>query len=99
MRGKACNLAEIRLEAAQIQIYPLSGEPELMARVTIEDSLKQVNNMYELVHVATIRTRQLFSGASRTVRCKNKEVVTALREIAAGHHKIGEDLNGQKHQT
>lgn len=56
-----------------------------MARVTIEDCLEKVGNMYELVHVATIRTRQLLSGASRTVRCKNKEVVCALREIAANH--------------
>ena len=32
----------------------------------------------------TKRTRQLFRGADRLVQCKNNEVVTALREIAAG---------------
>jgi DNA-directed RNA polymerase subunit omega len=70
-----------------------------MARVTIEDCLKHVDNMYELVHVATLRTRQLLRGSHRTVRCKNKQVVTALREIAAGHVAKGEDTDGQQHQT
>lgn len=56
-----------------------------MARVTVEDCLDHVDNMYELVHVATLRTRQLLSGGPRTIRCKNKEVVASLREIAAGH--------------
>jgi DNA-directed RNA polymerase subunit omega len=56
-----------------------------MARVTIEDCLARVENMYQLVHVATHRTRQLLSGGHKTVACKNKDVVTALREIAEGH--------------
>ena len=56
-----------------------------MARVTIEDCLSHVENMYELVHVATLRSRQLYTGGYRTISCKNKEIVTALREIAAGH--------------
>ncbi len=56
-----------------------------MARVTIEDCLANVENMYELVHVATLRSRQLYRGSLRTIKCKNKEVVCALREIAAGH--------------
>lgn len=62
-----------------------------MARVTIEDCLNHVENMYQLVHVATQRTRQLYTGGDKTVRCKNKEVVTALREIAAGHVAVMED--------
>ena len=68
-----------------------------MARVTIEDCLDHVDNMYELVHVATLRTRQLLNGSDRTVRCKNKEVVVSLREIASGHIAIGhntDDDNG-----
>lgn len=56
-----------------------------MARVTTEDCLDHVDNMYELVHVATLRTRQLLRGAPRTVYCKNKDIVASLREIAAGH--------------
>jgi DNA-directed RNA polymerase subunit omega len=55
-----------------------------MARVTIEDCLKNVDNMYELVHLATRRTRQLFKGSEPLVKSKNRVIVTALREIAAG---------------
>jgi len=54
-----------------------------MARVTIEDCLENVDNMYELVHVATKRSRQLYKGADPLVKSKNRVVVTALREIAA----------------
>lgn len=54
-----------------------------MARVTIEDCLKTVENMYELVHLATKRARQLYKGSSTLVKSKNRVVVTALREIAA----------------
>lgn len=56
-----------------------------MARITIEDCLGNVENMYELVHLATKRARQIFHGSSPTVRCKNKPAVTALREIAEGN--------------
>ena len=55
-----------------------------MARVTIEDCLDHVENMYELVHLATKRTRMLFKGAEPLVKSKNRVIVTALREIAAG---------------
>ena len=56
-----------------------------MARVTIEDCLSRVENMYELVHLATKRSRMLIKGADPLVKSKNRIVVTALREIAAGH--------------
>ena len=55
-----------------------------MARVTVEDCLGQVENRYELVHLTAKRVKQLRDGAEQLVRSKNKEVVTALREIAAG---------------
>ena len=55
-----------------------------MARVTIEDCLKRVENMYELVHVATRRARQLYRGSEPLVKSKNRAIVTALREVAAG---------------
>ncbi len=58
-----------------------------MARVTIEDCLDHVANMYELVHLATKRTRQLFRGSDPLVQSKNRVIVTALREIAAGKVK------------
>jgi DNA-directed RNA polymerase subunit omega len=40
--------------------------------------------MYELVHLATKRARQLYKGSDALVKSKNRIVVTALREIAAG---------------
>lgn len=55
-----------------------------MARITVEDCLKNVDNMYELVHLATKRTRHLFRGDTPLVKSKNRIIVTALREIAAG---------------
>jgi DNA-directed RNA polymerase subunit omega len=64
-----------------------------MARITIEDCLEKVENRYELVHLATKRVKQLREGADHLVKSKNKDVVTALREIAAGkvtHAQISE---------
>jgi DNA-directed RNA polymerase subunit omega len=58
-----------------------------MARVTIEDCLDHVDNMYELVHLATKRARQIYKGSEMLVKSKNRVVVTALREIAAGKVK------------
>jgi DNA-directed RNA polymerase subunit omega len=55
-----------------------------MARITVEDCLEKVGNMYELVHLTVGRTRMLFKGADRLVECKNNNIVTALREIAGG---------------
>jgi DNA-directed RNA polymerase subunit omega len=55
-----------------------------MARITVEDCLEHVGNRFELVLVAARRTKQLLKGARPLVESDNKEVVTALREIAAG---------------
>ena len=55
-----------------------------MARVTIEDCLKNVDNMYELVHLATKRARMIYKGSEPLVKTKNRVIVTSLREIAAG---------------
>jgi len=71
-----------------------------MARVTIEDCLKHVENRFKLVVLAGTRARQLSHGATEFVpRGKDKDTVLALREIAAGHvteaninllHRVGE---------
>jgi DNA-directed RNA polymerase subunit omega len=58
-----------------------------MARVTIEDCLEQVENRYELVHLTIKRAKQLREGSEPLVKSKNKQIVTALREIAAGKVK------------
>ena len=55
-----------------------------MARVSIEDCLQFIENRFALVAVASHRTRQLMEGKTPLVRTKNKEAVTALREIAEG---------------
>lgn len=55
-----------------------------MARITVEDCLNKVDNRFALIHVAAKRVRQLRKGAEPLVVCKNKDVVVALREIAAG---------------
>lgn len=55
-----------------------------MARVSIEDCLRHIENRFALVAVASHRTRQLMEGKAPLVKTKNKEAVTALREIAEG---------------
>lgn len=55
-----------------------------MARITVEDCLEKVNNRFALIHLAAKRVRQLRNGAQPLVESKNKDIVVALREIAAG---------------
>jgi DNA-directed RNA polymerase subunit omega len=55
-----------------------------MARITVEDCLENVSNRFELVLGGARRAKQLLKGARPLVDSDNKEVVTALREIAAG---------------
>jgi len=66
-----------------------------MARITVEDCLEQVPNRFSLILIATERAKQLMKGSPTLLdddrANKNKEVVTALREIAAG--KIVADLS------
>ena len=62
-----------------------------MARVTVEDCLTNVDSRFTLVHLAVRRVLQLRHGAPGALENVkgNKEVVLALREIAAG--KINSD--------
>ncbi len=56
-----------------------------MARITVEDCLKQVDNRFALVMLASKRVRQLKQGAHPLVNSRgNKDIVVALREIAGG---------------
>jgi len=54
-----------------------------MARVTIEDCLRRVDNRFQLVHLTARRVRQIRRGAEPMSDRDNKDVVLALREIAA----------------
>jgi len=55
-----------------------------MARITVEDCLQKVPNRFELIILGAKRARQLFKGARPLLETENREIVTALREIAAG---------------
>ncbi len=56
-----------------------------MARITIEDCLKKVNNRFELVHMVSQRVRQIREGSDYLISSpKNEDIVIALREVAAG---------------
>jgi DNA-directed RNA polymerase subunit omega len=62
-----------------------------MARITVEDCLQHVPNLFQLVLVAAKRARKLENGAEPTVDIENdKMTVVALREVAAGH--IGPEI-------
>ncbi len=64
-----------------------------MARITVEDCLCNVPNRFSLVLLTAERTKQLIKGEKPLIDDprENKEVVTALREIAAG--KVLPDLS------
>jgi DNA-directed RNA polymerase subunit omega len=60
-----------------------------MARVTVEDCLQNVDNLFQLVLLAAQRARRLANGAEPTVAWENdKPTVVALREIAEGNITI-----------
>ena len=57
-----------------------------MARITVEDCLQNIDNIFEMVLVAAKRARRIAHGAEPLVDTENdKPTVLALREIAAGH--------------
>ncbi len=55
-----------------------------MARITVEDCLKVVNNRFEMVLVAAYRARLLSQGHAPKIEAKDKPTVIALRELAKG---------------
>lgn len=63
-----------------------------MARVTVEDCLEKIPGRFALVIIAAKRTRQLLKGAEPRVWRKNREAVTALREIASGAVFVEENV-------
>ena len=59
-----------------------------MARVTVEDCLKNVESRFELVTLAAKRAKMLMKGAKPLVETDNRSIVNALREVAAGKVKF-----------
>ena len=56
-----------------------------MARITVEDCLDNIDNIFEMVLVAAKRARRVAHGADPMVELENdKPTVIALREIAEG---------------
>ncbi len=66
-----------------------------MARITVEDCLKEIGNenRFSLVHLAVQRVKQHRQGQPFLIKGKNKEIVMTLREIAAGL-VTGENIAG-----
>jgi len=65
-----------------------------MARITVDDCLQHVDNLFDLVLIASKRARRIANGAEPLVEWDNdKPTVVALREIAEGlvNHEILED--------
>lgn len=57
-----------------------------MARITVEDCLDNIDNIFEMVLVAAKRARRIAHGAEPMLETENdKPTVIALREIAEGH--------------
>ena len=61
-----------------------------MARITVEDCLKKVNNRFALIHMVSKRVRRLRKGDEPTISSKNRDIVVSLREIAAGNVRKGD---------
>jgi len=59
-----------------------------MARITVEDCLKNVESRFELVILGARRAKMLMKGAKPLVETDNRPIVNALREVAAGKVKF-----------
>jgi DNA-directed RNA polymerase subunit omega len=58
-----------------------------MARITVDDCLKNIANRFEMSLAATYRARQLTNGAQPMVEAnRDKPTVIALRELAASKY-------------
>ncbi len=55
-----------------------------MARVTIEDCLKKIDNAYDIVSLASQRAKDLLDGSEPKIEYVGKPSVVALKEIAEG---------------
>ena len=55
-----------------------------MARVTIEDCLKRIDNAYDIVSLASQRAKDILDGSEPKIDYHGKPSVVALKEIAEG---------------
>ena len=61
-----------------------------MARITVEDCLKKINNRFERVLCAAYRARLISQGHAPKIEAKDKPTVIALREVAQG--EVGREM-------
>lgn len=58
-----------------------------MARITVDDCLKNIPNRFEMSLAATYRARQITNGAQPMLEAnRDKPTVIALRELAAARY-------------
>ena len=57
---------------------------DVMARVTIEDCLKRIDNAYDIVSLASQRAKDILDGSEPKLDYDGKPSVIALKEIAEG---------------
>lgn len=67
-----------------------------MARITVEDCLKNVESRFELVILGARRAKMLMKGAKPLAESDNRPIVTALREVAAGKVKPADPKGKEK---
>ena len=68
-----------------------------MARITIEDCLRKVDNRFLLVNMVAKRVRQIREGSDYLVSSpKNEDIVVSLREVAAGKVTAPETENQEE---
>ena len=68
-----------------------------MARITIEDCLRKVDNRFKLVNIVARRVRQIREGSDYLVSSpKNEDIVVSLREVAAGKVASTEAVSDEK---
>jgi len=68
-----------------------------LARITIEDCMKQVSNRFLLCNMVAKRVRQVRDGSEYLVSsAKNEDIVVSLREIAAGKIILKEEENKEE---
>ena len=57
---------------------------DVMARVTIEDCLKRIDNAYDICSLASQRAKDILDGSEPKIDYQGKPSVVALKEIAEG---------------
>jgi len=82
--GVAPRFGRVAFSCADAYVIALASQEILkMARVTVEDCVDKVPNRFELVLLASHRSRMISAGAPLTIdRDNDKNPVVALREIA-----------------